>query len=591
MSDGGARSRHRSLQWRCAFALSLVALVPSTTFSQASPPTPTPDTLQAAIGAALTTAIASGAPDPTLDKAGQALVRNLYLRAEQRPLWLTDGHDSGRIDALIDELLQAPTQALRVEGYGLANLAAALDRVRVQPTAVALADADIRLTAAFVAYSTDMLMGQVDPATVTTSWHITPRRSELDAVLASVLAAVDAPAAFARLRPQDESYAALIASLAEYRQIVRRGGWPTLPDIGVVRPGDTVTAGFAGALLGRLYAEGYLSAPTSLRPAADGDTTIAATATANSQQGTNTPVLYDTVLSTAVKGYQRQHSLAIDGIVGPSTRRSMNRSASDRMRQIAANLERHRWMPRDRGDRYVIVNVPSFRLRAFEAGREVLAMNVVVGAEYGGRSTPVFSDSMSYVVFRPYWNVPNGIAARELWPKQRADASYFSRNGYEYVRARWGSYVRQKPGGDNALGLVKFIFPNDFAIYLHDTPSQALFADRVRAVSHGCVRVEAPDALARFVLGWDSDRVQAAMQTGPDDRRVNLDAKLPVYIVYFTAYASAGTMLFADDIYHRDEAVMRAIEAGTFPSEEARRAVDALRRARVAHRTAGAVRP
>jgi len=268
----------------------------------------------------------------------------------------------------------------------------------------------------------------------------------------------------------------------------------------------------------------------------------------------------------------------------------MNRSASDRLRQIAANLERHRWLPRDRGDRYVIVNVPAFRLRAFDGGREVLSMNVVVGAEYGGRSTPVFSDSMAYVVFRPYWNVPAGIASRELWPKQRADRGYFARNGYESVRASWGSYVRQKPGGDNALGLVKFIFPNDFAIYLHDTPSQALFSERVRAASHGCIRVEHPDALARFVLGWDLERIQAAMRTGPDDQRVYLDTKLPVYIVYLTAYAGDGKVQFADDIYLRDAVVMRAVGAGAFPSDEARRAVEALDRVRATSRTAGAAR-
>ena len=137
---------------------------------------------------------------------------------------------------------------------------------------------------------------------------------------------------------------------------------------------------------------------------------------------------------------------------------------------------------------------------------------------------------------------------------------------------------------------MKFIFPNDFAIYLHDTPSQALFSERVRAASHGCIRVEHPDALARFVLGWDPDRIEAAMQTGPDNQRVNLDAKLPVYIVYFTAYASDGTMRFADDIYRRDAVVMRAINAGAFPTDDARRALAALRRVRSARDTAGAAR-
>jgi len=197
---------------------------------------------------------------------------------------------------------------------------------------------------------------------------------------------------------------------------------------------------------------------------------------------------------------------------------------------------------------------------------------------------------MAYVVFRPYWNVPAGIAARELWPKQRADASYFSRNGFETVRASWGSYVRQTPGSENALGLVKFIFPNDYAIYLHDTPLQTLFAERVRAASHGCIRVEHPDALAEFVLGWDPERIQTAMNTGSDNYRVNLRARLPVYIVYFTAYASDGAVQFADDIYQRDAAVMSAISDGAFLTANAQRAVDALARVRAVPRTAGTVR-
>jgi murein L,D-transpeptidase YcbB/YkuD len=189
-------------------------------------------------------------------------------------------------------------------------------------------------------------------------------------------------------------------------------------------------------------------------------------------------------------------------------------------------------------------------------------MNVVVGAEYGGRTTPVFSDSMAYVVFRPYWNVPQGIAARELWPAQRRDPSYFRRNGYEVVRASWGTYVRQQPGPGNALGQAKFIFPNDFAIYLHDTPAKGLFAERVRAFSHGCIRVEHPDQLARFVLGpqgWDLDRVRDAMERGENDTRVYLDRKLPVYIVYFTTFTRDGELHFANDVYDRDDALVRAM--------------------------------
>ncbi len=579
----GFVSEQRSLQWQCGVALLCTALLPTTTFSQALP---RPDTVQSAIAAALANVAAPAASGRahglSLDRAARTLTRSLYQREQHHPLWLSGVGENARVNALVDALLHAPGQALRVDGYGLEALALALERARTQPTAAALADADVRLTAAFVAYGTDLLTGQLDPATITRAWHIDPQRVDVDAILSAALATPDITAALAALRPQDASYAALTQSLAEYRQIVDRGGWPVVPDGVAVRPGDTVTAGFAGALLGRLFAERFVRIPTALRPVANQSALSRSSSAAGT--GTNTLVIYDSVLSSAVLEYQHRHSLATDGIIGASTRRSMNRTARERVRQIAANLERHRWLPRDRGERYVIVNVPAFQLRAFDEGREVLAMKVVVGAEYRGRSTPVFSDSMAYVVFRPYWNVPANIAARELWPKQRADAGYFSRNGYESVRASWGRYVRQRPGGNNALGLVKFIFPNDFAIYLHDTPSQALFAERVRAASHGCIRVEHPDALAHFVLGWDLARIQAAMHTGPDNRRVNLDAKLSVYIVYFTAYARNGAVQFADDIYRRDVVVMRAINAGAFPTDDARRALGALERARAALR-------
>ena len=179
-------------------------------------------------------------------------------------------------------------------------------------------------------------------------------------------------------------------------------------------------------------------------------------------------VVYDRAIAGAVASYQERHGLKVDSVLGTNTLASLNRPAEFRLRQIVANLERQRWLPRERGNRFVVVNIPSFRLRAYDGGREVLSMKVVVGAEYDARATPVFSDSMEYIVFRPYWNVPQGIASRELWPKQRRDSTYFRRNGYEVVHANWGTYVRQKPAVANALGQAKFIFPNDHSIYLDD---------------------------------------------------------------------------------------------------------------------------
>jgi murein L,D-transpeptidase YcbB/YkuD len=245
--------------------------------------------------------------------------------------------------------------------------------------------------------------------------------------------------------------------------------------------------------------------------------------------------------------------------------------------QIAANLERFRWMPRTLGTRYVLVNVPAFRLQAFDNGVEVLTMKVIVGAEYDGRSTPVFSDSMQTVVFRPYWNVTENIAEHEIWPKAEADPTFLQRNNYEVVSGEEGPRVRQRPGPGNALGLVKFLFPNNFAIYLHDTPQGELFEEDVRAFSHGCIRVEKPIELAQFALGWSADSVKRLMEGSGDDRHVEVKPKIPVYIVYLTSYVRDGELYFGNDLYSRDQALVEAVRTAALPDAKLHEQIQRLR--------------
>jgi murein L,D-transpeptidase YcbB/YkuD len=260
--------------------------------------------------------------------------------------------------------------------------------------------------------------------------------------------------------------------------------------------------------------------------------------------------------------------------LGKETLDALNVPATFRLAQIAANLERYRWLPRMMGAKYLIVNVPAFRLEGFEDGRKTFESKVIVGAEYEGRATPVFSDRMEFVVFRPYWNVTDKIAEKELFPQ-------FARSGvpadYEFYRESGKTRIRQKPGPKNSLGLVKFMFPNDFNIYLHDTPQRRLFQRDVRGFSHGCIRVEKPAELAQWVLGWSEDKVEQAMQDGPNNRHVSLPTKIPVYIAYFTAYMRDGRLWFGNDLYGRDTELAQAIAPGAIPSPEAVRAVDALR--------------
>lgn len=205
-------------------------------------------------------------------------------------------------------------------------------------------------------------------------------------------------------------------------------------------------------------------------------------------------------------------------------------------------------------------------------------MKVIVGQEYEGRITPVFSDSMEYVVFRPYWNVTPDISEKELFPKFASNPGYMEANDYEFWSENGQRRIRQKPGDKNSLGLVKFIFPNDFNIYLHDTPQDNLFEKDVRAFSHGCIRLEKPNQLAQWVLGWDAAKVEQQMRQGPDDRRVNLPKKLPVYITYGTAYIRDGQLWFGNDLYDRDDRLVQAVFKGALPNPETVQAVQALRR-------------
>jgi len=256
--------------------------------------------------------------------------------------------------------------------------------------------------------------------------------------------------------------------------------------------------------------------------------------------------------------------------------KSLNIPATYRLGQIAANLERFRWLPRNLGSRYIYVNVPAFRLQAYNGGEKTLEMKVIVGEEFEGKATPVFADSMEFVVFRPYWNVPPGIAAKEIFPKM--SSGYLESHDMETYREGGELRIRQRPGPKNSLGLVKFLFPNDFNIYLHDTPQGELFEKDVRAFSHGCIRLEHPEQMAEFALGWPLDKIEEAMNSGPNNRQIRLPQKIPVFIVYATTYIRNGQLYFGNDLYDRDGPAVEAVAEGAMPSAQTVQAIQALRR-------------
>ncbi|HEX2602575.1 MAG TPA: L,D-transpeptidase family protein [Gemmatimonadaceae bacterium] len=508
----------------------------------------------------------AGAKLDRIDDDQWGHTKRLYQLYGNNPLWLTsDGLHDARTKALTNAILAANADGMRLNDYpigALANAIAALKQTKT-PTAEQLATADLLLTASYTSLGEDLLTGQVDPRTVAQSWHVDPEEENIDSALVRNLRYEQLDKALATMRPTDDDYAGLSKELQKWRVIVAKGGWQPVPAVsGNVKPGGSANPAVLTGVRNRLAAEGITAAPGS-----GGDSA----STAQRSGGG----VYDNNLAGAVAEFQQRHSINVDSALGKETIDAMNVPASYRLGEIAANMERYRWLPRSFGQRYIFVNVPAFRLEAYDSGQKVMEMKVIVGQEYEDKATPVFADSMETVVFRPYWNVPPSIAQKEIFPKGSA---YMASNNMETYTQGGQTAVRQRPGPKNALGFVKFLFPNDFNIYLHDTPNHELFNKDVRAFSHGCIRVEKPAELAQWVLGWPADKVDQAMKDGPDDRGVKLPHKIPVYITYFTAYINNGQLYFGNDLYGRDDKLVAVVMSGAMPTKDVVDAVQALRR-------------
>lgn len=318
--------------------------------------------------------------------------------------------------------------------------------------------------------------------------------------------------------------------LHRYRDIRDKGGWGTvtLPEgTKSLRPGDDSPA--VAQLRKRLFLSNELGSD-------------------------NGNTKYDSQLVDALKAWQRRQHINDDGIVGPQVISELNIPVEERIKTILVNMERCRWISPDisNGKEYIAVNVPSYRMRYVRDGKTQLESNVVVGKELN--KTVIFSGKMSYLVFSPYWNIPNSIVEKEIQPGIAADPNYLEKHNMEYVD---DGRIRQRPGANNSLGLIKFMFPNQNNIYLHDTPAKSLFNRDDRALSHGCVRVEKARDLAVAILegdrNWNAEKIDEAMHAG-EEKQYPLKRKIPVYISYFTAVADdSGNVGFFDDVYKRDE--------------------------------------
>ena len=508
-----------------------------------------------AIRATVTRAVAP----PSLRGTRWKLVQQVYRDREYRPLWTSGRKLNGQARALIETLCHAEREGLRASDYDLAGLRAELTRLQDQkePAAETIAALDLRLTRRFLDYGADLLAGRLDPQAVDNGWYIRARRAAIDTLLLTSLRAEGFDDMIEPLRPRQREYKDMVEALDKYREIQAKGGWPSVPGDKKLLRGSKGASVLA--LRKRLEATGDLG------------------------RAGGKPV-YDDNVAGAVARFQERHGIQVDSTAGPATLRALNVSVDSRIRQIELNLERYRWLPSDFGKRYILVNIPDYRLYAYNDGKEALTMRVIVGDEYGN-ATPVFADSMTYVVFRPQWDMPRRILVDEVIPKVREDIYYLAKHGYEVVdTARnevisdptaidWSDLdttkihfrVRQKAGIGNALGNVKFMFPNQFSVYLHDTPADHLFDRSRRTLSHGCVRVEDPVKLAGYVLArqgdWSEQQIREAIASpkpGEAVTPITVDLKqpVPVYLVYLTAFMRDGVLHFRDDPYGKDSRVI-----------------------------------
>jgi murein L,D-transpeptidase YcbB/YkuD len=491
-----------------------------------------------------------------------------YTDRDYRLAWSTLKKPLPLADSLFIALQGASLEGLQPDDYNVKELKQMRDSVfqrsllkikYKRPDLLRLVQLDFQLTAAFLTYASHLGTGRINPNKVDPTWMINPQRNaDLARSLEKALKSRNVNKTLLDLLPRRDDYRELRGHLARYQQLQERGGWPTVQPSPLYRPGKSGAA--VAALRKRLALSGELP-----------------------NGGGADSTLFDDGLTQAVQGFQERHGLTPNGKLDDATLAALNVPVSRRIAQISLNLERLRWLPDELGKEYLMVNIPAFDLKIIKNKREDLRMRVVVGKEFN--STPIFRDTMEYIVFSPDWTVPRSIATKEILPIVQRNPDYLLTNNYQVYDSwdardttaldphsiDWDSLsednfayrVVQGPGTGNALGAVKFMFPNKMDIYLHDTPADHLFNRSERAFSHGCVRVEKPKELAEYLLRdsdkWNEETITEAMQQDKPEN-VKLPRKLPVYLVYFTAFTDEkGRLNFRDDVYNHDAGQMEVL--------------------------------
>ncbi len=488
----------------------------------------------------------------------------LYQNLNYQPIWVGDNGPKPECSEMVEAIQNSYTEGLNPDNYNIKEINYTLSRIKAVtgklPSPELLAELDILLSNSFLKYAGDLLYGQISPEKIDLELVFGEKPVDLNGLLISAVNENKIDDTLAALLPKYPVYARLRTALAEYRQYEAEGGWKQIPEGPKLRKGargERVTA-----LKERLVVTGELD---------------------SSALGND---VFDETLEQAVRKYQDTNGLYLDGVAGDSTVESLNVPAGERVKQIVLTMERWRMLPQDMGSKFVLVNIANYHLYAVENNKDAISMRIVVGKPKW--NTPIFSEQMTHIVLNPYWNIPPSIFKDDIAPLIKSDPDYMANRNIqalglemeetdsldeteiasakeEYLsKVLSGNYkLRQNPGPSNPLGRVKFLFPNKYSVYLHDTPNRGYFQRSQRNFSHGCIRVEKPVDLAEFVLSsdpsWTEAKIQSAINRGTT-QTVDLPVPVPVYILYFTAWANSdGTVSFHKDIYGLDQVLQNAL--------------------------------
>jgi len=484
--------------------------------------------------------------------AAVELLDSLYSLRDYKPAWT----DQAMVKQLFDQVLKSVEHGLNPEDFHAKQLGMSLNPGSRAKDPVFRANTEILCTDAVARLAITLQYGKLDPANFDPAWNFSRQIVRQDPLeyFNKVLETKTVALTLATLGPQNENYRWFQTGLKEYRSIKASGGWPT------VSAGPTLTVGSTGSRVAELRQRLRITRDLAVPDPAD-------------------PEEFDNGLEAAVKTFQNRHGIDPDGKAGPRTIEELNIPVETRINQLRTSLERMRWVYRDLPERFVIVDIAGFHAYLIDGGERIWETRVQVGKPY--HATPIFKDTMRYLDFNPTWTIPPGILRKETLPAIRRDPSYLSRNNMSVVTTSgkivdpstidWAAtaskgfpyMIRQEPGPHNALGRVKFMFPNKYMVYLHDTPSKGLFARSERAFSHGCIRTQNPFDLAELLLkdqGWDRARIDQVIESRKTTR-VNLSEPLTVMLLYWTAAVDKeGTVFFRKDVYDRDPPIIEGLD-------------------------------